>query len=1102
MDKTKLCAQYFKDGEIALKNKQYTKALYLFRYILKYFPKDSSSNYLYGDTCLKVRDYSNAIKYIIKTKDKFENELFYNLSLAKSYEFIDLNQSEFFYKKIFTLSKNNLTSIELLGFFYKNKKKDFKLSEYYFLLGLDKNDNKYSFAYNLGVLYQENKIYNKAIYFYNLAIQNKNNLHSIYNNLGNCYVKLDKISLAILMFKKSIQCDGYLSSSYINLGALYKKIKRYKSALWIYSQGSKSIHIKDILWEMSLLKILMGDLKYGLELYDTRLMLNKFKKFLPSFNGNRWQREDISNKVLLISTEQGFGDMIFFFRYIQYVLLLKPKKIIILAPKELKELFSIDKKIEIILENDKNIQYDYYCYIMSLAYLFYENNSLIPNQVPYLSSSNKIINIDINRNKFNIFLVWNSFSDGEDVKQRNIDLSLLFCLSSIKNTNFYSMLDSNIDNFNIKNISSYINDFNDTAIIIKKMDLVICIDTAIAHLSGALNIPCFVILPFNSNWRWGLENNKVSHYPSIKLFKGDKKNGFNNICINLKIAINDMMANGFIINSKEIGIDIQNIINSRNYIKNINNQALSYLYNKEYNNSLKCSVQSLSIFLNSFAFMNIALVYLKTNEFKKALWNLKESISLQENDENYFHLGVCFLKLKNTEEAIKSFKNSIKINPLNIRSKHNLAFIYAKENMNLEAIAINLDILSINSINLQALESLAVLYDRELDNKNALSYYNIVENKDNISFSTKLNMASFYFRNNKYNKSKKLLKQLISNNQYLEQSNQILGSIYKKELNIDKAIAHYLKSISLNKNDKTLIWNLGFLYLSKGNYLKGFSFIEKRYETNLLSKKEFLKSPKYNNEDLNKKILYIYMEQGFGDNILLVRYIELIKKRYPESIIYLSSRKELLILFKGIKQIDKIFDTEDIKEHYDYHISLFSMPFIFKTTINTVPNNFPYIFPNKQDEYNLNLDNNFINIGIVWSSGNFATNQEERSISLESFDILSKDKNIKLFSLQKGDASKEIKNISININDLSSKINNFNDTANIILKLDLIISVDTAVAHLSGALNKKCFVILPKDTNWRWGLSGDKSPWFNSLKLFRLNHKTIKDLFIDIKKYI
>ena len=1099
MSKEELCAKYFKNSQEELKNKQYTKALYLLKYILDIFPQDNSVNYLYGDTCLKVRDYKNAIMYITKSKEKFENELFYNVSLAKSYEFVNVNKSEFLYKKVLTLSNNHIKSLEMIALFYQNIKKDFKLSEYYLLLGITKYGNNNNFSYNLGVLYQDNELYDKAIECYNVAKKNKNFLHSIYNNLGNCFLKKDKISLAVLMFKKSINNNSYLSSSYSNLATLYKSHKRYKSALEVYKQGEKSIQNNEILWNASLIKLLLSDFKSGFELYENRLSLPKFKNLLPSLSGKRWQRENIENKVLLISGEQGFGDIIFFARYIKYVLLLNPKKIIILAPKELKVLLAIDKKIEVVLTNNDNMKYDYYCYIMSLAYLFYENNNNIPNETPYLKHNKKIINIKIDDSKFNIFLVWSTNSDANDARKRTIDLSLFAKLKDIKNANFYSMLNSTINSFNINNISHHINDFNDTAIILKKMDLVISIDTAVAHLAGALNIPCFVILPFDSNWRWGLKSTKINYYPSIKLIREDKNNKFQDICKTINLSIQDIIKSNTNSNKQINNININDFINKRKYVENINTQALLDLHNNQYNSSLKLSMKSILAYKNPIAFMNIALVYLKINELQKALWHIKESIFLQECDESYFHLGVCFSKLKNIKESINAFKKSIELNSTSIQPKHNLAFIYSKNDMNLEAIKINLDILNINPANIKALESLAVLFDRELDNKNAKKYYDILENKNDISSLTTIHMASFYFRDKQLSKAKKFLKGLIKNKLHLEQSHQLIGSIYKQTLQIDKAIFHYTQSMALNKTDKTLIWNLGFLHLSKGDYLKGFTLIEKRYETNLLSKKEFLKADKYNNENLNNRTLFIYMEQGFGDNILLIRYIKIIKNKYPNSTIYLSSRNELCVLFKGIQEIDEIFNTEDIKKYYDYHLSLFSMPFIFKTTIDTIPNQFPYIFPKKND-YKLHLDTNFINIGIIWRSGDKSTNQEERSISLKNFQSLSKNKKIKLFSLQKEDNLKEIEQTSINLINLSPHMNDFNDTANLILKLDLIISIDTAVAHLAGALNAKCFVILPEDTNWRWGLSGNKSPWFKSLKLFRIGNKTIKDLFIDIEK--
>jgi hypothetical protein len=212
-----------------------------------------------------------------------------------------------------------------------------------------------------------------------------------------------------------------------------------------------------------------------------------------------------------------------------------------------------------------------------------------------------------------------------------------------------------------------------------------------------------------------------------------------------------------------------------------------------------------------------------------------------------------------------------------------------------------------------------------------------------------------------------------------------------------------------------------------------------------------------------------------------------------------------------MKEIDSLveFQSKSIP-NYDYHISFGSLPKIFNTNKDNIPLNLPYLKPTGSiDKNNFNVYNGYYKIGICWAGSPQHPNDKDRSCYLKYFDCFSKRKNVKLFSLQK-ELSKRIyvgKGLvdltegadNLSLVDMSDLMKDFNYTAAIIEALDLVITVDTSIAHLCGAMNKDCYVLIHENPDWRWGDFCEKSVWYPSLKLFRKQNKeTWSDVLIRL----
>ncbi|MDD2897079.1 MAG: tetratricopeptide repeat-containing glycosyltransferase family protein [Desulfuromonadaceae bacterium] len=278
--------------------------------------------------------------------------------------------------------------------------------------------------------------------------------------------------------------------------------------------------------------------------------------------------------------------------------------------------------------------------------------------------------------------------------------------------------------------------------------------------------------------------------------------------------------------------------------------------------------------------------------------------------------------------------------------------------------------------------------------------------------------------------------------------------------------------------------NLSLLLLLQGKYVEGWKEYEWRWETNRhpFIKREFSK-PAWTGCPIPGLRLLIHCEQGLGDTIQFSRYLHTVS---------VVSRARLVVAcHPSLHSLLSIMNSELIltepnknQATFDYYISLLSLPSLFKTTVENIP--FPEGYlrsPNmKYNDWNRLCDqkNKYLNVGICWSGNQFP--DPNRSCPFEYIQCLLEIDGINFFSLQFGNASKQNKTRMV---DLTPLIHDFSDTAALIDQLDLVISIDTAVAHLAGALGKRTWVLLPFVPDWRWGTAGDTCLWYKNIRLFR-----------------
>ncbi|MDR3299922.1 MAG: tetratricopeptide repeat protein [Candidatus Accumulibacter sp.] len=321
-----------------------------------------------------------------------------------------------------------------------------------------------------------------------------------------------------------------------------------------------------------------------------------------------------------------------------------------------------------------------------------------------------------------------------------------------------------------------------------------------------------------------------------------------------------------------------------------------------------------------------------------------------------------------------------------------------------------------------------------------------------------------------------------------------LGDTCQRMQRLDAAEGAYRKALALQPDCVVADLNLGTLLLLRGDFAEGLRRHEKRWEKpENAAKRPSFAQPEWAGEPLADKTLLIYAEQGLGDNVQFIRYLRVLRERYPTARLYYACWPPLLRLFADYAASCAVsllsVQGADIPP-IDYHIALLSIPWIVGTTLATVPADVPYLEPSaglieKWEPRLPGLPGK--KVGVVWSGQDIFIYDTFRSLRLAQLAPLLEIPEIQWISLQKGAVAGQIaeQGYSGRIFNPMEEVEDFADTAAIAANLDLIISVDTSVAHLAGALGKPVWLLNRFDTDWRWLLDRDDSPWYPTMRVFR-----------------
>jgi len=498
--------------------------------------------------------------------------------------------------------------------------------------------------------------------------------------------------------------------------------------------------------------------------------------------------------------------------------------------------------------------------------------------------------------------------------------------------------------------------------------------------------------------------------------------------------------------------------------------------------------------LNKF----LGLILAHSNNLDEALIFFNKCLEINKNSPDiYFNLGLIFKKKGLLDLSVKNYEEAIKLNPKFLDAYINLGVVFEQQERNDDCLAVLQELIKKDKNNYKAYFNLGNILKKIGRFEDSISAYSQAIKINDQQAEIFFNLAIVLKKIGNYDDA--IINHEIAiklKPDYFKAYNN-LGVIFNDQRKFSEAFNCFETSLKINPKFLEAYYNESFIFLLQNEFIEGW----KRYEFRWAAEDQI--RPLYN---LNENVwdgnfldgtLLVWSEQGIGDHLFFGRMIQCVKD-YAKKIVF-SVDKRLIQLFKdflsslNINNVEVIeHDKNNLFISFDKHIPAGSLGKFFANSDEEILK-----FSKKPFVINRNYKriDDFIGnfkrpkIGLSWKSLN--KNEQHRSIPLEEFGHIFSKKNLDLFNLQFGEVDKEISlaenKLGLKINTLKDvdNLNDINELSYFLNKLDLIVTIQNTTAHLSLALHKKTFVLLPSNSRWHWGINNKRTIWYPTAEIFR-----------------
>ena len=455
---------------------------------------------------------------------------------------------------------------------------------------------------------------------------------------------------------------------------------------------------------------------------------------------------------------------------------------------------------------------------------------------------------------------------------------------------------------------------------------------------------------------------------------------------------------------------------------------------------------------------NLGAVLREQGKLDEAVACCRRALQLKPNDaEIHNNLGAALNEQGKLDEAVACYRGALQLKPDYAEAHNNLALAFKDQGKLDEAVACCRRALQWKPDFVQAHNNLAAT----------------------LSQQGKLDEAIACCR-----------RALELKPDYAEAHNN-LGLALNKQGKLDEANACYRRALELKPGYADAHVNQSMLWLLTGDFPRGWPEYQWRWKAKPSECRDF-SQPLWDGQPLEGRTILLHAEQGRGDTIQFVRYAALVKQR--GAVVIVECPRPLLSLLTSCAGIDRLVARGEELPPFDVQAPLLSLPGIFQTALGEIPATIPYLFadPVLVEHWRQELSGIAgFKIGIAWQGNPKYPSDRDRSLPLGCFEPLARCCGVQLLSLQKDFGTEQLQEVAqrFPVIDLGSRLDEasgaFMDTAAVMMNLDLVVTSDTAVAHLAGALGVPVWVALPLVPDWRWLLDRSDSPWYPTMRLFR-----------------
>jgi len=856
-------------------------------------------------------------------------------------------------------------------------------------------------------------------------------------------------------------------------------------------------------------------------------------------------RCSLFGKTILVHAEQGLGDTLQFCRFVEPLNEAGARVLLMVQPPLVSLLGSIHG-VEAVLPLGLPVskQFDFHIPLMSLPLVLGTRLENIPQRIPYLHASVNRIQYwreqlgKLGRN-FKIGIAWQGSTTYYSDRHRSIPLSYFEPLAKLQGVQLISLQKgygteqlagfTKIDAVVDLKLDPGWDAFLDTAAVMSGLDLVITSDTAIAHLAGSLGVPVWVALCATPDWRWMADGSNSPWYPTMRLFRqktlGDWGQVFDELTANLRRSVEgrpsaiSLASSPKTVSEKDFSATIR--IGPGELLDRLSILRLKAKRIKDETKRAHAAKELASLetiancILPDWPLIDTqAAALMAVND---RLWHVEDYLRNHEATDDF---GKTYIELSRSVCRLNDWRSSLKGKIDQVLGWENSeAKIYAVSSNRKPAKAeysAQVQIMTvadaIKAMEAQDLNSAKVIAEKilvhEPDNAKAMQVLGLVAyEQDQLELALEWMHKSIAigpnvpaFHNNlgeALRKTNRLEESLLSYETALHLKEDYSDAHYNMGISlrflgrVKEALVCNQRAAELSPNDPEIRLNLSITYFLIGDWLNGFKEYEWRWRAKSFGtpRRTFAK-PRWRGEDLHGKTLLIHAEQGFGDSIQFCRYIPLLVERGAHVTVEVQPEvKELLSCLPA-----KVISRGEELASYDYQCPMLSLPLEFGTTINTVPSPIAYlkVDPDRIARWACQLQEPGATgkkVGLVWAGRPTHKNDRNRSLLLRQLLPLGSIPGIRWISLQQGDAARQADAFTAQECDgmrieHSPKFSDFSDTAALLMNLDLLITVDTSVAHLAGALGKRVWMLNPFVCDWRWMPGHEDTAWYPTMQIF------------------